>query len=240
MNSHRYFLRLKGEFPPRGKLTQYTKFPVVVPSPTPAYGSKYNQEYLRQQVVDEFFSKSARELLGEISDDAIRGYCVEVIKYLQDATMNNPKKGFGTARTTIWGLQRPPLGTKTVIRCGAHVTFDDVAPVCLLFFTTNAREQMELSVDPSNKDIIAICEKHSLLYTKDDNKAFKDKSEKFTPRDVFNVVHVAPGNLTEFPMAGQFVSLYFPLGHIKSTMPNDDEFALKLDQLSKKWLTTLF
>lgn len=221
-------------------MTEYTRFPVVVPSPTPAYDSEYSQEYLRQQKVDEYFSKSATGLLGEIKDDAVRGYCVEVIKYLQDATMRNPKRGFGTSRTAIWGLQRPPLGTKTVIRCDETAAFDDVAPVCLLFFTTNARDQMELSVDPANKDLIAICEKHGLTHSTEDKEAFDKKSKTFTPKDIFNVVPIIGGKRPEFPMAGQFVSLYFPLGHIKSTMPNDDEFTIKLEQLSKKWLTTLF
>jgi hypothetical protein len=114
--------------------------------------------YLWQQKVDKYFSKSATSLLDEIKDDAVRGYCVEVIKYLQDATMQNPKRGFGTLRTAIWGLQRPPLGTKTVVRCDETATFeDDVAPVCLLFFTTNARDQMELSVDVPNRNLVAIC-----------------------------------------------------------------------------------
>lgn len=190
--------------------------------------------------MDEFFSKTATELLGEIKDNAVRGYCVEVIRYLQDATMSNPKRGFGTSRTAIWGLQRPPLGTKTIIRCDASATFDDAAPICLLFFTTNARDQMEFSVDPANKDIIALCDKHGLSYTTNDDESFAEKSKKFTTRDIFNVVTISGGRLREFPMVGQFVSLYFPLGHIKSTMSDDDEFVMKLEQLSKKWLTTLF
>jgi hypothetical protein len=35
------------------------------------------------------------------------------------------------------------------------------------------------------------------------------------------------------------VSLYFPLGHIKSTRPGDDEFLLRA-RLSDKWLNTNF
>jgi hypothetical protein len=213
---------------------------VVVPSPTPAYDSEYTQEYLKAQAVDEYFNKSAKALLTEIKDDAVRGYCVEVIHYLQDATMKNPKRGFGTSRTAVWGLQRPPLGTKTIIRVGPNASWDDVAPVYVLFFTTNARDAAELSVDPSNKAVVALCEKHGLTFSTDSEDSFAKKSAAFTPKDVFNVVPIMGGQKLAFPMAGQFVSLFLPLGHIKSTKSDDDEFVIKVESLSKKWLTTLF
>jgi hypothetical protein len=40
-------------------------------------------------------------------------------------------------------------------------------------------------------------------------------------------------------MADRFASLYFPLGHVKSTRPDDEEFALRA-RLSDKWLGTNF
>ena len=39
----------------------------------------------------------------------------------------------------------------------------------------------------------------------------------------------------KYPMPGQFVSLYLPMGHIKSTKKNDEEF-VKYFSESDKWL----
>ena len=228
-----------GEFPPRSKLTKYTRYPVVVPSSTPSYDAEYSAKYLESLPVDKFFGKSTRELLEEITDAATRGYCTEVIRYLQDATMKNPKVGFGKSRTAIWGLQRPPLGLKTFIRCSTDATWDAIAPIFMLFHATNARNQVELSVDPTNEVLISFCLKHKLPYSADTNESFAGKVDA-DKIDVFNIVRVDTTVQESFPMVGQFVSLYFPLGHIKSTMPNDDEFITKLSQLSEKWLTTLF
>ncbi|CAB9497364.1 expressed unknown protein [Seminavis robusta] len=228
-----------GEFPPRSRLTEYTRYPVVVPSSTPSYDAEYSKDYLTSLAVDEFFNKSSKALLEDIQDGATRGFCVEVIRYLQDATMKNPKMGFGTSRTALWGLQRPPIGTKTWIRCGVNASWDDLAPVYMLFHTTNAQEQVELSIDPANDSIEALCIKHGLAYTSETEESFSSK--EYQPGELFNIVPVRGGESSgSFPMAGQFVSLYFPLGHIKSTMPKDHEFSTKLDQLSNKWLTTLF
>jgi uncharacterized caspase-like protein len=59
----------------------------VVPSPTPAYDAEYSADYLKSLPVDEYFGKTTKDLLKEIGDDVTRGFCVEVIHYLQDATM---------------------------------------------------------------------------------------------------------------------------------------------------------
>lgn len=77
----------QGEFPPRTKLTQYTRYPVVVPSSTPAYDAEYSLEYLKSVPMDDYFSTSTKTLLDEIGDAATKGFCVEVIQYLQNATM---------------------------------------------------------------------------------------------------------------------------------------------------------
>lgn len=66
-----------GEFPPRSKLTQYTRYPVVVPSSTPAYDAEYSADYLKSKHVDEYFGKSTKALLTEVGDDATRGFCSE-------------------------------------------------------------------------------------------------------------------------------------------------------------------
>lgn len=210
-----------------------------MPSSTPSYDAEYSVDYLKSLPVDEYFAKSTRVLLEEIKDNATRGFCTEVIHYLQDATMKNPKVGLGKSRTAIWGLQRPPLGTKTLVRCTAEATWDAVAPIFMMFYATNARDQVELSVDPTNEVLISLCLKYGLPYSTDTDTSFSKKAMA-DDTGVFNVVPVNATKQEYFPMAGQFVSLYFPLGHIKSTMPNDDEFTIKLSQLSDKWLTTLF
>jgi len=212
---------------------------VVVPSSTPSYDAEYSADYLKAQTVDAFFSNSTKALLEEIQDDTTRGYCVEVLHYLQDATKINPKKGYGSSRTAMWGLQRPPLGTKTWIRCNSHASWDAVAPIYMLYFATNARDQVELSIDPANEALVSLCTKHGLTFTTETDDAFASQ-DLAASADVFNVVPVTDQQTTSFPMAGQFTSLYLPLGHIKSTMPNDEEFHTKLSQLSNKWLTTLF
>lgn len=81
-----------------------------------------------------------------------------------------------------------------------------------------------------------MCEEHKLHHVVETESVMTERLE--SRRDVFNSVAMS-GPMTTFPMAGNFVSLYFPLGHIKSTMPNDEEFALHA-RMSDKWLNTLF
>jgi hypothetical protein len=175
-------------------------------------------------------------LLQQIENDSIRGFCIVLIEYLQNVSRLNPRQGYGKSRTALWGLQRPPLGSKTFLRCSCDTTWDDVAPIHLLFYATNARDQVELSIDPQNSRLISMCEEHKLHHVVETESVMTERLE--SRRDVFNSVAMS-GPMTTFPMAGNFVSLYFPLGHIKSTMPNDEEFALHA-RMSDKWLNTLF
>lgn len=225
-----------GEFPPRATLNDYTRFPVVVPSSNPSYDATYTSDYLKSKQVPATVGKSSKKLLTAIDNAEVRGFCVALIKYLQDVAKMNPKVGFGTSRTAVWGLQRPPLGTTTHLLCSATATWDSLAPVYTIFHSTNAKEQMALSIDPANDGLISFCMANGLPYNAE--KA-ADATKRLQGRsDVFNVVHI-DSPMASFPMVGNFVSLYLPLGHIKSTKPNDEEFVL-LARLSNKWLNTLF
>ncbi|GKY94518.1 hypothetical protein MPSEU_000417600 [Mayamaea pseudoterrestris] len=227
-----------GEFPPRTDLNKYTRFPVVVPSSNPSYGATYVEAFLANKTIPSWFGESTKNLLGELESPLVRGYCVILIKYLQDVARQNPKQGFGKSRTAVWGLQRPPLGTKTILRCSPSVDWDGVCPIFVLFHATNARPQVELSIDPANKELVDLCRKHNLSH--DVETAVEAEERAMSQPDLmFNTVQVEEHLLSSFPMAGNFVSLYFPLGHIKSTKPNDLEFTL-LARLSDKWLNTLF
>ena len=227
-----------GEFPPRPSLKDYTKFPVVVPSSNPSYDATYTRDYLLERAKDtEGFGTSTKSLLDEISDDATRGYVVALIRYLQDASRMNPKVGFGSSRTAVWGLQRPPLGTKAVLRCEPKASWDCVCPIYSLFHVTNARPQLELSIDPANDRLVSLCMANKLEHTIETREAMTSRLED--REDIFNTVIVSETEMTDFPMAGNFVSVYLPLGHLKSTKPSDEEFIL-VARLSNKWLNTLF
>jgi hypothetical protein len=196
----------------------------------------YSEQYLLSKETNEYFSKSVQAVLNEVESRTVRGYCVILIEYLQKATMLNPKRGFGKSRSLLWGLQRPPIGSTTYIHCSADTSWDEVASIFILFYATTARNDVELSIDPKNRALIALCSKLKLRHS-------AESEDEMTARlssqsDVFNVVH-ANGPTSNFPMAGLFTSIYLPLGHIKSTQPNDKEFYLRGD-LSKKWLTSLF
>ncbi len=231
-----------GEFPPRKTLRDYTEYPVIIPSSTPSYDTCYQTSYLESSSLDKLSEcpKFVTDWLSDISDAATRGYCIELLHYLSDATKNNPKRGFGTGRTALWGIQRPPLleNYRTLLHCGPNTSFDDLSPVFLMFYATNARSQVELSVDTSNKTLLDELVKHDL-----GNHIFKVTVESEETLDhraetegdnYYNIVKIDESK-REFVMPGQFVSLYLPMGHIKSTMKNDEEFVKYLSE-SEKWL----
>lgn len=211
-----------GEFPPRRHLKKYTKFPVVVPSSTPAYDASYTNEFLEEQGQMQADGKVG-SFLKDLSDIKIRGYCALFTQYLLDATMENPKLGFGTNRTAVWGLQRPPLGTTTYLSCNSCI--DDLAPYLLVFFATNA--ESEVVVATENKGIKEFCEKYGVT-TSD----IVDENSSLKPGD--NFVDITTP-IARFPMVGNFITTLLPVGHIKSTVPNDEEFILRFCR-REKWL----
>ncbi|KAL3915797.1 MAG: hypothetical protein SGILL_005477 [Bacillariaceae sp.] len=210
-----------GEFPPRRLLDQYTKYPVVVPSSTPGYDSAYTEKYLEDQAKFQAPGLVGSFLEG-VSNDNVKGFCVTLYQYMLDATMENPKRGFGTSRTAVWGLQRPPLGTTTYLSC--ETTFDDVAPFLFVFFATNAKDQVV--VVSKNSTIKEMCQTLGIRVA----ESFDESSMR--PGDNFKAVS---SPMAEYPMVGQFISTLFPVGHIKSTTPDDQDFLSKVVHLDK-WL----
>jgi hypothetical protein len=224
-----------GEFPPRDSMKSFTKFPVFVPSSTPSYDSTYTQSYLESVELGSSIPDWLNEMAMHIQDRAVRGYCFELLNYLYDATRTNPKRGFGTSRTALWGLQRPPilLGPKTLIRCPAGTSYDALAPTLLLFQATNARDQLEISVDSNdNEEIFHVSEKYGIPLLVQSTQEYNLRAD--SPNLVYNSVELDKP-LTSFPMVGNFVSLFMSMGHIKSTKPNDDEFLVQFSK-SEKWL----
>jgi len=223
-----------GEFPVRRELGKYTKFPVVIPTPTPAYNSSYDSAFL------EAHGKNWGNTLGgtdraafaaAIQADAVRGYCRVLHEYLTDVCQANPKEGLG-ARTTLFGLQTPPLnGQLNYIRTGSGTTFDDVAPQLYPFFATNAFSQVEMSCDPSNAALADTLNKLGVPTTTETDDAFEGRMATAEP---FNIIRPDKEDVG-FPLAGQFISVLFCVGHVKSSRGGDDHF-LETFRNSDKWL----
>eukprot|EP00038_Savillea_parva_P008693 m.178581 g.178581 ORF g.178581 m.178581 type:complete len:736 (-) comp14577_c0_seq1:1650-3857(-) len=219
-----------GEFPPRKQLSTYTKFPVIVPSSTPGYNTEYTVAYLAEQAQTPPTNMAAREMVAAAESVLCEGYMTLVANYLQDAA-SGPKRGYG-ARTTLWGLQRPPLNTTTVIRAGTEADPQDLALYLLPFHMTNARSQVAVSVHPRNTAVLKFVQSVG---------GYNVKSESFTEfkartadnSAVWNTVQVS--QTTEFELVAHFISLLFPLGHIKSVKSNDENFVTKFSK-SDKWL----
>lgn len=211
-----------GEFPPRRLLNRYTKYPVIVPSATPAYGASYTDEFLEGQGRMQA-GGMVGSFLKDLSNKKVKGYCIVLYQYLLDATMENPKVGFGSDRTAVWGLQRPPLGTTTYLSCNS--SNDDLAPFVFLFFATNSATQVIVVTE--NKDIRMFCEKYGV-------RTMPHMDEHATLRPGDNYVDISEPFAT-FPMVGNFIMTLLPVGHIKSTTPYDEEFLSRVCA-REKWL----
>jgi hypothetical protein len=216
-----------GEFPPRRDLSKYSKFPVVVPSSNPGYDTTYTSNYLKEQASKRISGRMG-DFLNDLSDDAAKGFCVTLLEYLQDATRENPKRGFGSKRTSMCGLQRPPLKTITYLSCRKDTRWDELAPSLLLFFATNAKDQLVVSVPTENQTVTRLCEKHGIRTTTSISEdRLRAGDNIYCIRDLLDA--------HRYPMVGHLLMALLPVGHIKSTLPNDDEFVLRVKHLPK-WL----
>ena len=225
-----------GEFPPRKDLSRFTKTPVVVPSSTPSYNSTYNAEYLENTTDLAGRNIPLRGFIDSTDNAKMKGYLTLLSEYLLDAC--EPKTTYGE-RTALWGLQRPPMHddkSLTVIRGASGATFDVIAPYILPFYATNAHNQVIVSCaeDHLATRVAEATEKLGGIRVEVET----DKEFERSSADAWNIVEIdaresaAPETM---PLVGQFASLLFPLGHIKSTLPNDEKFVAAFSA-SPKWL----
>jgi len=226
-----------GEFPPRRQLTEYTKFPVIVPSSTPGYHTTYTDTYLTQQAAAAAPSSATSAIASLAISPHTKGYAITLGEYLHSAC--GPKRGSlaGGARTALWGLQRPPLGgSSSVVRCEGAATLDDAVTILTPFYVTNAREQVTVSVDPGLGDIAAaLGSLEGLEVVSEDRAAFAARVESTEP---WNVVQATHASELGFPLVDKLVSVLFPVGHIKSPATGDETF-IEAFSKSRKWLAAL-
>lgn len=226
-----------GEFPPRHELTKYTRFPVVGPSATPGYNAHYNQSWLESEAAKacpRAFA-SCSELLDAVTKP-MRGYLLTLIQYLSEAA--KPRRSYGTVRTALWGLQRPPIGSESVVlRCDANTTADALAMYLIPFVVTNANTQVRVSLtsdSPAMEVVKTIPASANITTTVEDDRTFVAGVEATHPWNVITP-NMDASETANLPLVGHHVSLLFPLGHIKSTRPGDEAFAKALIT-SRKWL----
>lgn len=225
-----------GEFPPRSQLEKFTHLPVIIPSSTPGYNTEYTEKHLLEM------AEGAYPPALEYCDDLFRGCSPQALgmvkilcAYLADAC--GPKRGHGYdkgARTSLFGLQRPPIldDSPTVLRAAASASFDQVAPILAPFYVTNARPQLQVSVDPASGIAQDLARFTGVKIITEDVAAFGQRLGTFLP---YNVVTVEGKKEFEPLLAFHWVSRLFGMGHIKSVKPRDDAFLAKFSK-SKKWL----
>ena len=217
-----------GEFPPRSELLAHTKFPVLVPTPTPAYNAAYAEAHLARRGAS--WEGGAAAARG-VRSDVVRGYLRELHDYLADACARNPKRGEGVARTSLYGLQTTPRnGQLNYVRCGGATSLDEIAPQLMPFVLTNAADALRVSVDPANSALAAELQTAGVAVVAEDDAAFAARVGAETPYNV-----LSPGAADGFPLVGQFVSTLLCVGHVKSTKPADDDF-IDAFKGSPKWL----
>lgn len=244
-----------GEFPPRRDLAKYSKFPVVVPSPTPGYHAHYEAAHLAavgeaQAANSSGVPAAARGWVDALGADPVRrGFAATLAAYLEDATAQGPRRGTGQ-RTSLWGLQRPPLrGGDTVLRLGPNFngSLGVAVGYVLPFACTSAASQLVVSVHPSHRALALELQRAAgarpLFLKEESDAAFAASSrEAWSVLELGDRSNNTSSSLLEdpdkLPLVGHFVSVLFPLGHVKSTRANDEAF-VHVFGASDKWLRFL-
>jgi len=237
-----------GELPPAKQLATYSTVPMFVPAPQPGYFSKYAPRFLQRKAAeasrlqvatrkDKSAARALHVMCEAAAETELRGYLSVLAEYLRLGASLHRAPG---ARTALYGLQRPPLGRLTSLRCGTETPLSALLPYLLPFAITNATEQVCVSVHPSN-DVLA----HSLAALREAAprleavRVLTQTEEQFGARDeqdaLYNAIRVLPFEPHAFPLAGHFVTLTMPFGHVKSTRTDDKHFLATFVN-SSKWL----
>eukprot|EP01062_Namystynia_karyoxenos_P077737 TRINITY_DN7883_c0_g1_i1.p1 TRINITY_DN7883_c0_g1~~TRINITY_DN7883_c0_g1_i1.p1 ORF type:complete len:725 (+),score=264.83 TRINITY_DN7883_c0_g1_i1:84-2258(+) len=228
-----------GEFPPRGRLTEFTKFPVHIPSPTPGYHSTYSPEHLAAKAAAGPPAELSwcAGLVDMAQSTSAKGYLVLLLEYVADVCKQNPKQSITGPRSALFGLQRPPLGTgDTVIRVGKQTSLDTALASIVPLAATNARDCLVVSVDPQHPAAAALQGDAALKgrVAAEDDAAYAKRAAA-----AFNAVNpdgATPGaEPTPYPLAAQWVSILLPLGHVKSVRQGDTDFFEHFKR-AEKWL----
>jgi len=221
-----------GEFPPRLDMGKYTCGPVFVPSSTPSYMARYEKSFL-EEAAKRAQSFGLADILGDVPVE-MKGYAVLLAEYLKESC--GAKHGFGN-RTTLWGLQRPPLReVSTFLRVRAE---DDLATVLLHllpFILTNAKEGLVMSIatdcSARTKEALRTACQDVPCHEEDDG-SFQQRCQSCEPWNV--VVASSVASIEELPLVDHFVLRLLPMGHIKSACQNDKDFVAAFEK-SPKWL----
>jgi len=219
-----------GEFPPRKRLHEFSDFPVIIPSSTPGYFTQYTDEHLinsSTSVVLPDSCKSVEKIIDQCASRSRKGYFKLLVEYVIDAC--GPRQGH-SKHTTLYGIQRPPLfKVHTVLRVEKGATLDDVVLYALPFLVTNAKEGFVISRSADAVD----CSSLGVKVVEEVKNSLRDEAwNSITLPGKYS------GCTTELPLVAHFVSLLFPMGHIKSVKKDDQDF-LKCFKASKKWLRPL-
>ncbi|KAF4672278.1 hypothetical protein FOL47_000722 [Perkinsus chesapeaki] len=221
-----------GEFPPRKDLNKYTTFPVIIPSSTPGYQSQYTEKFLREEA-----TKSHGEYdryLQLANDEVMKGYMSVIVEYLVAAC--GPKRSRQSGpRTALFGLQRPPIVDEfdTVMRCSNDTTMDQILLFSIPFVLTNAKSHFVISL-PADSSV----DLGEFVKVVGDVRVVKENDEELEARknDLYNVFAPTFPDGNCCAIASHFVSVYLPMGHIKSVEHNDEKFEKKF-RASDKWLS---
>jgi len=242
-----------GEFPARRDLEAVTAFPVIIPSSTPGYNSAYSADFLTSYGKESMEKwglpkelQACKAIVRRMKGPEQKGYARVVLSYLLDAAGEGvPRRGCGQ-RTALFGLQRPPLtGGLCCLRLEkvegpnlphSDALFDDAAAFILPFLATNAKAQLVISLDPFLAfPAFPMLTQQGLKVVRESKEAFKAAEASY-----WNVISLprapsAPAATLEFPLAAHFISKLFPMGHVKSTLPDDQAF-VDAFAASAKWL----
>lgn len=196
--------------------------------------ARYEPKHLAEAAQRERSQSSgARQLLQAVGKAELRGYAVLLAEYLKESC--GAKQGFGN-RTTLWGLQRPPLrDVSTLLRVRASDELDAVILHLMPFLLTNAKEGLAISIAADcsaemKQAIRKACE--NVPCHEEDHGSFEQRCQSSEP---WNSVDVDPAVVEELPLVDHFVLRLLPMGHIKSACQDDKDF-VKAFENSPKWL----